>query len=333
MSSAIVPYRLASGSLAHAPEHELAFAANRREVIDGIKYIGPLRRAAASLDQTTLYKLVLEPKGAKLHTDAAGHIKGVFYRDGKIVKHARFKAVQPSAVKAIRTVGSQVLLVSFALQLSDIRKAVERLSIDLHNDRLAEIESGRNQLSQAFLVGHESRREQFMMHAIQSLNTGVAKTLRALRTQIAALPTTESGVWDNWGKSKAAKAKQRMLLASESYQAGLSGIQLLSESYAFLGEPRAAARTLTDLVAAVDDCGVTKAAERARLVPRDGDVFPERQWEMFQAAQPKLRACLEDCERLVTGGMPGLTIDLKPSELLKGDEDARVQKVRQAPEG
>jgi len=318
MTSAIVPYRPPLSSLIHAPQHELAFTAKRNEVVHGLKYIGSLRRAAKDLDHTTLYRLVLKPEGAKLHTDAAGHIKGVFYKNGKIVKHARFKAVRPSFVKAIKGIGTQVLLVSVAVQLSDIRKAVEQLAIDLHNDRLAEIEAGRNLLSQAFLVEVEARREQLILHAIQSLNAGVAKTLRALRKQIADLPTTESGFLDNWGRSKAAQAKKKMSLASESYQTCLLGIQLLSESYAFLGEPKAAARTLTDLISAVDACGISQAAEKARLVPHDSDVLPERQWEQFQEAQPKLRAYLHDCEELASNEMPALTIEIKPEELFKG---------------
>ena len=319
-ASALVPYRPDFSSLVHATQHERAFAASRREMIDEIRYIEPIRRAARDLDQTTLYKLVLRPRGAKLHTDAAGHIKGVFYKNGKIVKHARFKAVRPSFVKAIRAVGPQVLLVSVAVQLSDIRKAVEQLSLDLHNDRLAEIEAGRNQLAQAFLVENESRREHLMLHAIQSLNTGVAKVVGALRTQIGALPTTDSGLLDNWVRSKAEQAKVKMSLASESYQGALFGIQLLSESYAFLGEPKAAAGVLTNLLAAVKACGIAEAAQRARLVPHDdGTVLPERQWQSFLEAEPTLLGRLGDCEELASDRTPSLTVEVKPSELAKGD--------------
>ena len=328
-TNAVVPYAPAFAPLVHATQHQLAFAAKRRKIIDEIKYIGALRQAAGSLEPTTLYKLVLQPEGAKLHTDAAGNIRGVFYKNGKIVKHASFKSVRPAFMKAIRGVGTQVLLISIAVQLDHIREAVGQVAIDLHNDRLAEIEAGRNQLSQAFLVEDGSRREQFVLHAIQSLNCGIAKTLRALRRQIAALPTADSGFLDNWGlSSKAAQAKQKMALASESYHAVLFGIQLLSEAYAFLGEPRAAVRTLTDLIAAVNDCGVAEAAERARLVPRDDDLLPETQWKLFQAAEPTLRRYMEECERLASDGMPGLTIELEPGELLKGSDNAQVQAMQ-----
>lgn len=228
MTRAVVPYQPSFPSLIHADQHESAVSTRRQEVIDGLKYVAPLCQAAESLDDETLYKLVLKPEGGKLHKDAAGNIKGVFYRKGKILKHARFKQVRRSLVRAIRGAGTQVLIINFALQLDGIRRGVQDLAIDLHNDRLAEIDSGRNQLAQALRVEDGARRERLIEHAIQTLNEGIAKTLRELRKGIAKLPTAEVKLHHDWGRNRTEQAKQKIALASESYQACLLGIQLLS---------------------------------------------------------------------------------------------------------
>lgn len=85
-----------------------------------------------TLNQNTVYKLVLIPEGAKLYKDAQGNLKGVFYKDGKIVEHAKFQEVGPSMLKAAKAVGAQVLLVSIAMQLNRIEEKVCKIFEEFH---------------------------------------------------------------------------------------------------------------------------------------------------------------------------------------------------------
>lgn len=101
---------------------------HRNTILGELRCLSGIPEIARNLNKNTVYKLVYTPSGGKLLEDSAGNIKGVFYKDGKILEHAKFSKISPSLVKAVTTIGSQILLVSIAMQLNRIEKGITRLS-------------------------------------------------------------------------------------------------------------------------------------------------------------------------------------------------------------
>jgi len=71
----------------------------RQNLLSELRSVPSIVKIAKTLNQDSVYKLVAHPDGAKLYKDSAGHIKGVFYKEGKILEHAKFKIVKSSLIK------------------------------------------------------------------------------------------------------------------------------------------------------------------------------------------------------------------------------------------
>ena len=98
------------------------FRKNREAVLSELRCLSGISEIVRTLNPDAVYKIVCSPEGGKLYRDAGGNLKGVFYKDGKIVQHAKLRAVGPSLVKCATAVGSQILLIYIAIQLNEIQK-------------------------------------------------------------------------------------------------------------------------------------------------------------------------------------------------------------------
>ena len=153
MSKMLIPVTPDFGELekTHLDFHKNQYQQNRQSILSEIRCITGLPEIIRSLKHDTLYKLVL-PEGKVLQQGKNGLYRGVFYGDRGIDKHAMFIDVSPSLVDVAKTVGSQVLLISIAMQLDRIEKAIEKISQEMHRDRIAEVDSGIEQFKLAMLL-------------------------------------------------------------------------------------------------------------------------------------------------------------------------------------
>ena len=318
MTTAVVPYSCHEVEILGESSsiHSKLVSERRASLISELRCITGLPEIARSLSQDTVYKLVSAPEGAALFKDSAGNIKGVFYKDGKIVEHAKFNAVTPSLVNAASAVGTQILLVSIAMQLNRIEKGISRILEEFHNDRVAEIFSGVNQFKQAMLVHDVGRRERIIELSMQTLNSGIEKTTRSLKNQIEAAPGEKVGFFDNWGANNSSVAAEKMALAEESFQACLLGIKTLSECFSTINEPGAAASSLVANLENLKSSGIETAARKARLMPAISGRFPEEPWSLFLKSEPKLVSEALRCSSLNDSSIERIEIELKPAELI-----------------
>lgn len=293
------------------------FNENKKSILRELRLLLGIPEILSKLNPETLYRIDVIPDGAKLYKDSAGNFKGVFYKDGKIIQHAKLKAVGPSFVKAASAIGSQILLVSIAIQLNSIEKSVKQLLVGLHDDRIAEIISGVNQFKQAMLVLDDTKRSHIILNAIQTLNTGLEKTIRELKKQIAEAPGTNGSFFDNWGKSKVKVAEEKMTLAEESFYAILLGIKTLSECYATLNEPVAAESVLRKCLLDLKSSNIEMAAEKARLIKVRGDFLPEAPWKNFVNCESKIFSELQLCKHYGPAEIETVSVEFKPTEILE----------------
>jgi hypothetical protein len=318
MTTAIVPYRFQIEGLknSHCNFQQRRFDENRKTVLDELRLVSGLPEVVSTLNPETVYKLVSTPQNSRIYKDAAGNLKGVFRDEkGQIVEYAKLKAIRPSLIKAASAVGSQVLLISIAMQLDQIGKNVERIIAELHNDRIAEIEAGLQQFENALWVEDRERQARMIEHAVQTLSTGLAKTLRALKKEIETLPDNRNGFWDNWGRSSSRKAAISVQAALESFYAGLLGIQTLSECYAVLNEPLAAEKVLATQIDKLSRCGIQTAADRARLAPATSGFLPEAPWKAFLQYEATAMADLRRSGAHTPEKLERIEVEFKPSEL------------------
>ena len=323
MTKAIIPYISPAIDLepSNSDFQTRNFLKNRKSVLSELRCISGIPEIAKTLSQDTVYKLVSTPEGGELFKDVAGNIKGVFYKDGKILEHAKFQAIRPSLIKAATTIGSQILLISIAMQLNRIEKGISRIINEFHNDRVSEIYSGVNQYHQAITVQNIERQSRLIENAIQTLNSGLEKTIRSLRMQIEDAPETEIGFFDNWLTDKSKIASEKFGLAEESFQACLLGIKTLSECFATINEPKAAASTLTANLKNLKFSGIELAAKKAKLVPFQGTRLPEEPWLSFLESEPLFVEKINNSNRFANNEFDCIEIELKPIELMEARDE------------
>ena len=297
------------------------FRKNRETVLSELRRLSGIPEIASTLNQDTVYKIVCSPEGGKLYTDTAGNLKGVFYKDGKIVQHAKLRVVGRSFFRSATAVGSQILLISIAIQLNRVEQEVHRIIEDLRDDRISEIYSGVNQYKQAMTIQNPERQSRLIENAIQTLNTGIEKTTRSLKRQIAEMPEPESKFGDDWPiftEDRTKKAEERFRFVEESFQACLIGIQTLAECFAAINEPQAAVATLKENMSKLSDSGIASAAEKARLVPSRGGRFPEKPLLSYLDSEHSFIDNIERCELFSDNQLDSIEIDVKPIELIGG---------------
>lgn len=331
MIKALVPYKPNYGDLeqTHAEFHTEQFKQSRHSLLSELRCLSGLPEIARTLNPDTLYKVVL-PEGKLLQQGKDGLFRGVFYGEHGVDQHAKFTEVRTSLVEAAKTLGSQVLLISIAMQLSRIEKMVENLAIEMHRDRIAEILSGVDQFEKAMHFQDVALRGNAILNAVQSLHTGLRKTIAELGSRIAEAPNPENRFWYSFWyhlvpfHNNTKQAAKIMGLAQESFHAALLGIKTLAECYSVLGEIGAANKALSDYFDMVLNCNIQDAAEKARLVAFTGSVAPQAPWESFIKIHPTVRERIQvfsaiDAEKKCSA----IEIEFMPNEL-EGDDDANL---------
>ena len=297
------------------------FRKNREAVLSELRCLSGIPEIVRTLNPDAVYKIICSPEGGKLYTDTAGNLKGVFYKDGKIVQHAKLRAVGPSLVKCATAVGSQILLISIAMQLNHIEKAIDKIITGQHDDRIAEIYSGADQYKRAMRAQDTEQQSRLVENAIQTVTTGIEKTARSLKRQIADMPEPGDDFWYDWPgrKDRTKQAEKKFRFVEESFQACIIGIQTLAECYAAINEPQIAVVTLKENIDKLSDSEIASAARKARLIPfRGRKDLPERPLKAFLDSR---RSILDNIERyglLANNELDCIEIEVKPGELLEG---------------
>lgn len=286
---------------AHRDFQLSVFSERRERALGELRMLTGVPELVTSLNPDMVYRLVI-PSGMVLQKGKDGLYSGVLYADGHISKHARFDRVPPNLARMASAVGTQILLVSIAMQLNRIEQAIVTVSEELHNDRIAQIVAGARQYEAAMHMRDGGRRDGVILNAIQSLTEGVEKETSELRNRTQRLPDPSSTFWDNWGVSKAGRAASELRLAEDAFRAAVHGASVLSECYAALDEPQAGAVAISSCLANIQSSGIHTAADSARLVEvRDPKCLPETPWLQFSEARLAFtraaRQTLVDAER------------------------------------
>ena len=269
--------------LCDANFHQMVFEERRKETLAELRDFTGLPGLVNKLRPDNVYRLVV-PDGTVLQKGADGLYSGVFYADGKIAQHAKLAKVSQNLVSVASAVGSQVLLISIAMQLNRLEDAISRIDTGLRNDRIALINAGISQYDLARSMRGDARTTNLSL-AIQSLTQGIEQTAANLRDDIKGLPEPHIGMFKEvnpFSRSTAEKAAAEFRRAEDLFFALVRGAYTLSHCCAALKEFDASANTLEKYLKKILDCGVKEAASKARLVPvGDDGRRPETPWLEF----------------------------------------------------
>ena len=304
--------------------YEDFFLKERKVLLTNLGIYADLKKDIVKKAPETVYKLVYKPKNAKLFKDAAGNIKGVFYRDGKILKHARFKEINLEETKnftqaggAISSIFTQALLLKIAVEIEEVHKEISDLKKEFSMDRLSKLKSGINQFDHAILVHDELKRTQMITNAIQTLEEGIEINLRNLNSQINSAPDDKINFFTNWNikKEKSRNAKAKFQTIGETFKGLLLGMKVLAESYSYMNEPEAASKILKENIEKLDDDLIKMASEKARLVPVENGIYAEETWNRFLEIKPNIIENITKCYEFSQKEFESIEIEFKPSDL------------------
>jgi hypothetical protein len=319
--TALIPLTLDAKDLdpAHRDFQRLVFAERRETALGELRMLSGVPGLVRDLKPDKVYRLVV-PDGKVLQQGKDGLYSGVLYgSDGKISNHARFTKVSPSLARMASVVGSQVLLISIAMQLTRVEKAIAGIAEELHNNRIARIRAGIRRYEAAMHMGDRTHRDHAIQDAIQSLTLGLEEFCEELRMRINRLPDAQNTFWENWGGSKSRRAASELAVAEDAFRAAVHGVSLLSQCYAALHEPRAGVIAIRGCLQDIESCGIQSVADKARIVVvHDQNCLPETPWLRFGEAysdfvQKEAQTPL-DPEILERGSV---TIEFRKSELLE----------------
>lgn len=254
----------------------------------------------ASSRKSRIFNLFRHVSGSfSLPQTCCSSSRGVLYgSNGKISQHAKFEEVPLNLSQMATAVGAQIMLVSIAMQLNRIEAAIVGISEELHDDRIAQVNAGILQYETAMQMISKSYRDAAIQNAIQSLTEGLSSVRLELRRRIADLPDSTNKFSDNWLKSKACLASEKLQVAEEALMVSIRGASVLAQCYAALDEPHVGVYALSHCLQDLEACGVAKAAETARIVEvKRFSVLPETPWLQFREAhhhflQEEVRGCL-----------------------------------------
>ncbi len=308
-----VPDTLSSSEL-----HAKIYRKKRAKILHELRSLTGIPEVLRTLNPDETYKIVSKFKPTQ---GADGFCSAVIRKNnGEIVEHVKLQKVGPSLVKCATAIGSQILLISIAMQLNRVEKGISEILEGLHDDRMAEIAAGKNQYDLASDAKDRKRQLVLTSNAIQTLTEGVEKALRALPGQIRKMPNAESGIGDDWPlitKDRRKVAKDQFKLVQESFCACVVGIQTLAECYVVIDEPHAGRRALSKYIEKLGASeNVRMIIEKARLVPVEDGLIPEAPLQEFKKSLPQLRNELEECHQIADGGLGAVEVEIKPKDIL-----------------
>ena len=293
----------------------------RKSILEKLKYTSGIPEIVKTFAPDDVYKIVMRPENGELLKDSAGNLGGVFYKDGKIVQHAKLSKVGLDVVKAATAVASQVLLIHISMQLNKIEKKIDRLISELHNDRLSEIESGIKQYNQAMAMQDDNYKSNSLQLASQTLNSGLSKTIKSLKLQIEDIPDAKNGWFDNFFTTNSDIALEKFKPAEESFQACIYGLKTLTDCYLSMNEGKSASTALRDHIIDLQKCGIDQVAKKARMLPNKEANPPEILWKQFSQNAPQVLSQVDLLSKNTIDIIETIEIEFKPIELLENTNE------------
>jgi len=298
-------------------EYDNYFSKNRGSIIAALMDVPAFAKVLDSMKQDGLYQVILSPQNVKqFKPNAANVYSGVVRQsNGSILEHLKLIKAGPDLTTALTACAAQVLLTSIFIELEQIEKGINQIKKYLHNDRIAEINSGINQFEQALSMDIEHQ-QGAIQHAVQSLNNGISSVVKSLPDQLDEIPEQlfSIRVWRIAPGN--GRTKKKIDLAEESLFTTIYGLQALCDCLAVISQPKAAATALNKYINDLNNVCTDEVVDKIRLVPHiKGARALDTPWVAFRTRVPHVRQAVAELAALEEKPQEYL-IECKPRELI-----------------
>lgn len=152
--------------------------------------------------------------------------------DGKILEHPQWKKVGVDAIKTVKVVASQALLVHISMQVNQIISMVDSVTDRLHDDRVAELEGCVRSLATALNFENPEHINDELCRVTIPLQQAISKNIRALKAEIDDCPSAKTSIFDAWGGDGLQAARKKMARAQDTAHNFFQGVVALYYAYA-----------------------------------------------------------------------------------------------------
>lgn len=278
--------------------------------------------AKASLKNNELYKVAFDTQSLQKGKD--GFFRGVIYdKSGKIVEHAKLEKVNSTIVNTIRTAGTQAMLLNICIQLSDIQKSIQELSIEFHNDRISQLHSKIELFELAQSFTREQRVKQ-IENIYQFIIEGVLKLVYEIKSNTKRLEKINNGFFSNWVKSSTQWANEIIPQIEESTFYIYRGIDVGIKSLIALEQPQEAInKFLQGSVEKLKQIDFTEIQEKSRFCESKQRHFPEHFFNKVKNANKSMIQEYKNALSLYNDENAVISIEFNSNEIL-GDQNGKL---------
>ncbi|MDZ7817259.1 MAG: hypothetical protein U5K55_01035 [Aliarcobacter sp.] len=231
------------------------------------------------LEQGKIYKLIYDPKNINM-VSSNGVTTGLIHDGKQIIGNAKFAEINPNILNAI---GTQVILLHVLIKLNEIDKKLDKVFVELDNDRKAEISAGIEMIIQAKTLSDKQAMKDKIHRAIDKITVGIEKLILSLNSKVDDLPTAEISFFDNWGfKNKNEIIKNKFEEINKNYQKIIQGIKEILEAYIYIEEYESSKVSLKNYYEKLKNCNLEKVFHIARFIPiNKNQSFPEEPYKIY----------------------------------------------------
>ncbi len=233
-----------------------------------------------ALKPEELYKIKSIPDGATIFVDKAGEITGTCRKNGKFAGHVRLEKMGPQLTQLAKGIGQQVVLVHIVNELREIKAEIQRIESGLHDDRVADVETGLKMLERA----NDPASLRLCIHPLQ---TGILKLEKELHADLSNMPRLKAGFFDNWfGESKTDELTRFYERFVEAFSAVIKGYEGLIKCYTALpNQSSASVRVVEDLKHFMEALDYQLILDLCRHLPCFS--YPETSWRKLKIPEKR----------------------------------------------
>lgn len=231
------------------------------------------------LQEGRIYKLIYSPKNINM-VSSNGITTGLIHDGKQIIGNAKFAEINPSILTAI---GTQVILLQVLIKLNEIDKKLDKVFIELDNDRKAEINAGIEMIIQAKTLNDKQAMKDKIHRGIDEITFGIEKLILSLKLKIDDLPKAEISFFDNWGfKKKNEIIKNKFEEINRNYQKIIQGVKTIIEAYIYIEEYESSKESVKNYYEKLKSCNLEKVFDIARFIPiNKNQPYPEEVYKIY----------------------------------------------------
>lgn len=294
----------------------------RTDIIEFLQHLPNLMGSLKSFAPSDSFRVIISAENAHLFRQAAAGTYKPFLRDGgKFVENVSLKKLPPDTLGAVSNLLMTANMAAIAADLSAIKIDVRDLGKLLSDTTRGGVSGAINSVEQARASADATERRRETLGACRDLSAQLGVLTGQLKAHAAAMPEAETRIFHGFFGSGLDEVDAKWREVEADLVLLKDGLRTVLSTYSRLNEPASARVALSGFIKGLKSVNLTKAAQKARLVPlrkqnppREQNMAPEEVILMFARAVENLDRRLfasPDAPQILP-----ITADFKSEEVL-----------------